>query len=527
MTDYINSLISKIETNGCLDEEIEEGYLEYKLRLDRADENIIKKLASQMLWRINEGKNIYNTYKAYYVIGIKDDGKFGYIDREIMDTSLINFKKVCDVANTKIDYMYEYNYETKYYINIIIIKKTISKHLPELNIFLLGNTLTEKSTFLGNLCYDMNGESKLLIHKHKHEINSGKTSSINHMIVGLKNNTIINYRNSSLDFNNSWDKIFNKSDYIINIFDSPGDIKYSKTTYSSLYNINPDIILLFTNYTDIMGSIDSLVDKIRLAIYFGAKIHIIYTINDNITMNHIKSSFKILQNKLISKHIWYFLIKYGDNTIMKDIIYFSIVDNTNSESFCDLKNKLANNIIDVNLIKKYQNNEIYFDIYDIFDIPAFNKNIVLSGKLITGTIYINMELYINHTKIRIVCIHNKNIDCDTLFDGETGCLEIEFIDKPININRYMVLCDKIDIKEISEFIICIDLCQYEMDFNNELYVYCKYFCSPCIVEETMTRYKYKVRLQNSVNICISNIHIYNKCFIKINEMYVNGTIFLI
>ena len=119
MTDYINSLISKIETNGCLDEEIEEGYLEYKLRLDRADEKIIKKLASQMLWRINEGKQIYNTYKAYYVIGIKDDGKFGYIEREIMDISLINFKKVCDIANTKIDYVYEYNYETKYYINVL------------------------------------------------------------------------------------------------------------------------------------------------------------------------------------------------------------------------------------------------------------------------------------------------------------------------------------------------------------------------------------------------------------------------
>jgi GTPase len=117
-------------------------------------------------------------------------------------------------------------------------------------MFLLGNSMTEKTNFLGNLCYgtidDLNGKSKLLILKHKHEIYSGKTSSIHHEIIGLTDK-IINYKNNSLDFYNSWDKIFNQSDMIVNLFDSPGDPKFSKTTISNLLNINPEIILIFTN----------------------------------------------------------------------------------------------------------------------------------------------------------------------------------------------------------------------------------------------------------------------------------------
>ena len=194
----ISTLINKIKNNGSLEEEIEQGAIEYKLRLDKMSNSSLKKIESQMLWRINEGKIIYNIYKAYYVIGIHDNGQLGNINSDIIENSILVIKKICENANLKVDYIFKYKYEKDCMIAIILIKKTINKHIPELNIFLLGNTNTNKTTLLGNLCYDSiddnKGKSRLLILKHKHELSSGKSSSIHHEIIGINDNKIINYR---------------------------------------------------------------------------------------------------------------------------------------------------------------------------------------------------------------------------------------------------------------------------------------------------------------------------------------------
>jgi GTPase len=87
---YLNNLIDQLKNNSRLEEEIESGILEYKLRLDKCDANSLKKLESQMLWRINEGKLLHNTFRAYYVIGIQDDGQLGYMKTEIINNSIKN-----------------------------------------------------------------------------------------------------------------------------------------------------------------------------------------------------------------------------------------------------------------------------------------------------------------------------------------------------------------------------------------------------------------------------------------------------
>ena len=53
--------------------EIEEGNIEYKLKLD--NRNKIEKLATQMNWRLIEGYNMYNKHEAIYYLGITNDGK--------------------------------------------------------------------------------------------------------------------------------------------------------------------------------------------------------------------------------------------------------------------------------------------------------------------------------------------------------------------------------------------------------------------------------------------------------------------
>ena len=62
--------------------EDDDGYIEYKWRLDTKTNLGINKLVSQLLWRISEGKEITGLYEAYYIIGILDDGRLGKLTKE-------------------------------------------------------------------------------------------------------------------------------------------------------------------------------------------------------------------------------------------------------------------------------------------------------------------------------------------------------------------------------------------------------------------------------------------------------------
>ena len=76
---------------------------------------------------------------------------------------------------------------------------------------------------------------------------------------------------------------------------------------NSLLNINPDIIFLFTNYTDITTSNDIL-DKIKLCIELDKVFYLIITkeINNDYTNEYIMD---ILEKKLLENDLIYNLIE--------------------------------------------------------------------------------------------------------------------------------------------------------------------------------------------------------------------------
>ena len=541
---FLEILVNKIKKDRRLEEEVEQGFLEYKLRLDKMDKNSMKKLESQMLWRINEGKIYYNNFKAYYVLGINDDGNFGNMTNEIIDKSLENLAKICEGACVKADYVFKYNYEKDFTIAIIIVKKILEKHLPELNIFLLGNTNTGKTTFLGNLCYDTindnNGKSKLLILKHKHEIHSGKTSSIHHEIIGIReqDREIINYRNSTLDFNNSWDSIYNKSDIIINIFDSPGDSKFIKTTYSNILNINPEIILIFINHEDLINDKNGIMHKIKLCTFLEKKFYLVFLEDkpeENFDLNNIKELNNFLKK---NDMIYNFVDLNKGHIINSNNIYYYILNNNKRESLNKFKDIFTDILLNNNKkgIYNIKDTKTCFDIYEIFDIPNFNKNTIISGKLISGEIETNSDYYINFTKIKVINIHNKNIDCDKLYAGETGCLEVKFIDK-ININKNMTIHNDIE-NIITKTHINILIKKsgqlknyYEALQKNkidEVYINFKFLNSNLLIEEKVINDDniiLKLKYNNKIFINTIELPINNKILVKIGDMQLFGTYF--
>jgi len=73
------------------------GNKEYKIFLDSKDKrkkNILEKKATQMLFRIHEGKGI-----AKYIVGIKDNGEAIGINKSKLYSSLINLHKIVNIIN--------------------------------------------------------------------------------------------------------------------------------------------------------------------------------------------------------------------------------------------------------------------------------------------------------------------------------------------------------------------------------------------------------------------------------------------
>ena len=106
-----------------------------------------------------------------------------------------------------------------YYI-VELKKNWAIKNMNEYRILLLGDTNTYKTTFLAKLIKGKN--KKEYIVNHKHEIESGDTSSMNYY-------TIEDHENKYL------------------IFDSPGNEKYKKTLIRMIENINYNLVIFFSN----------------------------------------------------------------------------------------------------------------------------------------------------------------------------------------------------------------------------------------------------------------------------------------
>jgi len=195
--------------------------------------------------------------------------------------------------------------------------------------------------------------------------------------------------------------------------------------------------------------------------------------------------------------------------------------------FKNILNKIINTeeIIKSNNYNNEEKDEVCFNIYETFDIPILNKNIIVSGKLISGKIEINKEYFLNNSIIKVINIHNKNIDTDILLTGETGCLEIFFIGEKVNINKFMTIYENpLYFKSIDQFKIIIK--DSNNDFANipeEIYIYSKYFSNVFNCEKK----EYGDIIELNIKTSKIYFHIYNLiendlCFIKINDNYLVG-----
>jgi len=113
-------------------------------------------------------------------------------------------------------------------------------------VAVVGNVDAGKSTLLGVLTHgeldNGRGHARLKLFRHKHEMESGRTSSVGNDILGFDSTGQVVNRpeHGSLD----WVKICEKSTKVITFIDLAGHERYLKTTVFGMTGHMPDFGML-------------------------------------------------------------------------------------------------------------------------------------------------------------------------------------------------------------------------------------------------------------------------------------------
>ncbi|KAL1006195.1 hypothetical protein UPYG_G00069090 [Umbra pygmaea] len=236
--------------------EAEEGNIEYKLKLVNPTQYRFEHLATQLKWRLQEGRG-----EAVYQIGVEDNGLLVGLSEGDMRASLKTLRRMAEKVGADITLLREREVDYDLERNCRKIAEVLVRKVPDdqqfldLRVAVLGNVDSGKSTLLGVLTQgeldNGRGRARLNLFRHLHEIQTGRTSSISFEILGFNSKgEVVNYSDSR-----TAEEICESSSKMITFIDLAGHHKYLKTTIFGLTSYCPDFAMLVVSAnTGIVGT---------------------------------------------------------------------------------------------------------------------------------------------------------------------------------------------------------------------------------------------------------------------------------
>ncbi|KAJ1821937.1 hypothetical protein LPJ60_002312 [Coemansia sp. RSA 2675] len=268
------------------------GNVEYKTKLNPENEARTTHLATQLKWRLAEGNG-----HAVYVLGVHDDGEVvGISDVELQLTIQTIEDMARQLGNVQISSIDRRRLEDQgdqVVAEVHITQRNIVRR-TELRVTVLGDHGAGKSTILGCLTYDEaddgRGKARLNLLRHRHEVESGRTSSITLGTIGFDaEGLVLNYAN-----NRSAEHIFQRSRHVVTFVDTCGYVKHLKTTASAIVGHSPHVfcLVLAADAATVTGTTR---EYLRIAAVLGVPLMVVVTKMDAA----LKPQFAAMMHELL------------------------------------------------------------------------------------------------------------------------------------------------------------------------------------------------------------------------------------
>lgn len=413
---------------GILPPEPQLGNIEYKLKLINTSTQRFEHLVTQMKWRLREGKG-----EAVYEIGVLDSGLLRGLNNADMAASLDTLKKMANKLGATTTILRRKVVSSKRSVAEVLVRKIPDdQNSIEVRVSVLGGVNAGKSTLLGVLTQgeldNGRGSARLNMFRHRHEIQSGRTSCISHESLGF--DTQGNVINLSMDMMTA-EEITEKSSKLVTFMDLAGHRRYLKTTVQALTGYSPHFSMLVVSAEGINSMTYEHLDLIQA---LDMSYFIVVTKIENISPDDTLTKLKSIIGS-VECHKMPFLIRTNDDVITagarqfpEQIVPIFYVSNVTGEGL-DLLTRflflLSPGISNAEK-ERLEQEPCEFIVDEIFKINGVGS--VVGGLLVKGVITEDTQMRIGPLQdgsfypVTVQSIHRNRVPCRMVRAGQSASL---------------------------------------------------------------------------------------------------------
>ncbi|XP_076810177.1 GTP-binding protein 1-like isoform X2 [Clavelina lepadiformis] len=290
------------------DNDIEERQIFSKVILISPTDDEYHLLMKQLKQRIQE-----NQGECVYAVGESDvDVESGLCDEELA-ASKATLLSLAESLDCHCTLLRERPADKGKIAEFLIRRRYEENDFLEVKVAVVGNVDAGKSTLLGVLTHceldNGRGYSRQKLFRHKHEVESGRTSSIGNEILGFRSDGCVVNKPSLHGAHIDWNTICQQSSKVITFVDLAGHEKYLKTTVFGMTGHLPDFCMLMVGSN--AGIVGTTKEHLGLALALNVPVFVVVTKIDMCPSNILQGVGTVVSGTVMKGSI-----KAGENLML-------------------------------------------------------------------------------------------------------------------------------------------------------------------------------------------------------------------